>query len=158
MKKQGMFWTWAMMIGLFLGITLMTGQAIAADPTMGDVISQLATTLGMNAPDLTAMLLTPNGLNANSPANENNLGTLYAALNAAITNGSIKPPAGQTATTLLTNAANAANVPAQTTQNAMTYGSSLTATRVVGGGAPVSFSVSAPGGGSGGGGAVSPSK
>ena len=75
MKKQKLFWAWAMVIGLFFGLTLITDQAMAA-VTIGEVINELAISLNMPVADFTAILY-PRGFNAKSPVNGSNYVPIY---------------------------------------------------------------------------------
>lgn len=154
MKKQKMFWAWAMVIGLFLGITLLSGQAQAAG-TMGEVLNELAALLNMPASDLIALLY-PGGFNPAAPATEGNISQLYMAVNNAVNGGQLSG----NATNLITNAAGKAGVPTDTITAGITMGTALSASAGTQGGTGGGvFGGSATGGGGGGGGgAVSPSR
>jgi hypothetical protein len=154
MKKQRMFWALAMTIGLFLGITLSAGQAMAAG-TMGDVINALAVSLNMPAADL-CVILYKGGCPGAAPATEANISQLYLAVNNAIIGGQLSG----NATTLVTDAAATAGVSSDTITAGITTGTALSAAAGSsgGGGSPGGGGGATGGGGGGGGGAISPSR
>jgi hypothetical protein len=154
MKKQKVFWTWVLVIGLFLGITLINGQARAAG-TMGEVVNELAVLLNMPAADLIALLY-PGGFNAAAPATEGNISQLYLAVNDAVIKGQLSG----NATNLVTNAAGKAGVPSDTIMVGITTGTALSARAGTQGGGAVTPSPigTTSFGGGGGGGAISQSR
>lgn len=153
MKRQRIFIAWALVIGLFLGMTLTTGQALAAG-TMGEIINELAAILNMPAADL-IILLYPGGFNAASPANERSISELYWAVNNAVINGQIPG----NATTLISKSCANAGVPAEAITVGITMGTSSTLSAGSrGSDAAGTVNFAGTGGSGGGGGAVSPSR
>jgi hypothetical protein len=142
-----------MVIGLFLGITLITGQAMAAG-TMGDVINALAASLNMPAADL-CVILYKGGCPGDAPATEANISQLYISLNNAIIGGQLSGNAA----TLVRNAANASGVSVDTITAGITTGTAISAgAGSSGGGGSTGGGGGTTSGGGGGGGAVSQSR
>jgi hypothetical protein len=121
MKKHRFFGAWAMVIGLFLGITLINGQALAAG-TMGEVLNELAALLNMPSADVIALLY-PEGFNGTAKATEGNISQLYLAVNDAVIGGQLSGNAAN----LITNAAGKAGVPPDTITAGITTGTALSA-------------------------------
>jgi uncharacterized membrane protein YgcG len=155
-KSQRVFWTWAMVIVLSVGLTLTVGQAMA-EGTMGEVINELAVLLKMPAADL-IILLYPGGFNAASPANERGISDLYWVVNNAINSGQIPGNAA----TLISKSSSNAGVPGEVITAGITAGTALTqgaGSRGSDAGRTGNLSgTGSSGGGGGGGGAVSLSR
>ncbi len=150
MKKQRIIGTGLLVLGLFIGIILMTGQAMAAEPTMGDVVNEMAKQLGMTTDALNAILFPAGVTGLDRPATEANIAQLYVSVNAAIDAGKLTG----NASTLVNTAANNAGVSAPVITGGITSGTALAALGSTRGGGTGGGGGGAGGGGGGGGGVV----
>lgn len=151
MKKQRVFGTGLLVLGLFIGIILMTGQAMAAEPTMGDVVNEMAKQLGMTTEALIAIIFPLGVTGLDKAATSANIAQLYLAVDSAIAAGSLTG----NASTLVNTAATNAGVSAPVITGGITSGTTLAAAAATrGGGTGGAGGGAGAGGGGGGGGGV----
>ncbi len=148
MKKQRVIGTGLLVVGLFFGILLMTGQAMAAEPTMGAVVNEMAKQLGMTTEALTAILFPLGVTGLDKAATEANIAQLYLAVDSAIAAGKLT---GEASTLVKLAAANA-GVSAPVIAGGVSSGTSLAALTSTRGGGPGGTGGGTGGGAGGGGG------
>ena len=154
MKKQRVFGTGLLALGLFIGIILMTGQAMAAEPTMGAVVNEMAKQVGMTPEALTAILFPLGVTGLDKAATSANIAQLYLAVDSAIAAGSLTGNASTLVNTAATNAGVSASVITQGISSGTTLAAAATTRGGGTGGAGGGTGGGAGGGGGGGGGEV----
>lgn len=149
-KKFG--WIRWVVLGMVAVIPFTAGHVLAAAPTCGEVLNQLAASLNKSPADLTAILFPAGGgCDPNAPATEAIIAQLFLALDRAIQGGALQGNAGS----LMGAAAAKAGVPVDTVKSGISYGTTLSAgpgTRGPAGGmSPGGFGPGSAGAGGGGG-------
>ncbi|MFH0788730.1 MAG: hypothetical protein V2B13_14105 [Pseudomonadota bacterium] len=113
-----------LVLGVFFVVVVLSGEALAQ--TQGDVAMQLAAMLGLDSSSASAAItaltnagvVPAGGWNITAIATQSFEGALYVAISAAITAGTITPPANLGNASALTAAAStAAGVPSSTAVN-----------------------------------------